>query len=202
MPRLEAPENWLYLGKGGCGKSTLVRAQLQGETRVLIHDPNSEPELRDLAGRVCYDRADLVEQMRRPKFVIAWRGYETDPKEAFEFANRVALAAENCLVVMEEIDRFTSAGNLPDHAYSLVHVGRHKGCRVRATARRPHAVPRNLTSNIQRVMAARITEPRDIKFIAETIGEAEAAEGLRTLPDYHFLDWTEENVTVKKSPFS
>ena len=44
------------------------------------------------------------------------------------------------------------------------------------------------------------TEPRDVKYLRDYVGEA--ADHLATLKRYHALDWTEAGAVPKKSPFA
>lgn len=203
MPALSEPENWLYLGQGGTGKSTLLRHHLKGRSRVVFHDPNSEDAIRDHCRRVAFTRADLIREVSKKSFVVAWRGYQVYEDDAFEMANRIAYAAEDCTVVMEELDTFSSAGDKPIWAYRLVHVGRHRGCRVMMTARCPYDIPRKLTRNVTRIMAGRTPEPRDVDYIRKYVGAPDLVARLPDLPNWEFLDWQRDGVAaLKKSPFS
>lgn len=209
MPRprsvaLAAPDFRLFLGKSGSGKSHLAAFQAQGAPRLLIHDPNAEAAWAEGAA-VVYGRAELVEAMKAPRWRICWRGAvaarsESDKVEAFEWANRAALAAGGVLVIWDEVDRFTDAGRLPPFAYQVVNAGRHRGVRVYACSRRVRRVSRDLSANAGRIMLFRMTEPSDLRWVAETMG-ADAAAKAATLPQFTALDWTEQEVKEKKSPF-
>jgi len=198
--RLEKPDNRLAIGKGGSGKSTLVRSWLKERRRVLIHDTNAEPELAALASDVIQDRGALVERLLQGgPFVIAWRGFLVEQETAFEFANEAALAAENVLVVWEELDVYFdgSGSHLPGWAYKIVHVGRHKGMRTIATSRAPALIPKKLTRNVQRIAIFRTDEPRDIQYLAEKVGTATAAL-IPTLAAFQYLDWNEGGEAAAK----
>lgn len=205
MPRpLTKPDFRLFLGKSGSGKSYLARHQAMGARRVLIHDPNGEAAWAE-DSRVIYSRAELVEAMRAPGWSICWRGAvaargDADMREAFEWANRCALAAGDCLIVWDEVDRFTDAGRLPPSAYAIVNAGRHRGVRVFACSRRVRRVSRDLTANAGRIVLFRMTEPGDLKWVRDTMGD-EAARLAPILPERSALDWTEKAVKQKISPF-
>lgn len=205
MPRsLTAPDFRLFLGKSGSGKSYLARYQAQGARRLLIHDPNGEDAWQDGA-IVVHDRAGLVAAMRGRSWRICWRGAvaargDADMRDAFEWANRCALAAGDALVIWDEVDRFTDAGRLPPAAYAMVNAGRHRGLRVFACSRRIRRISRDLSANAGRIMLFRMTEPGDLRWVRDTMGD-EAARLAPVLPERNALDWTEQKVKQKKSPF-
>ena len=201
---LTAPDFRLFLGKSGSGKSSLMRFQAAGASRVLIHDPNGEAAWAQ-CGAVIADRAGLARAMMAARFAVVWRGAQAargdqDAVAAFEFANRCALAAGGCLVLWDEVDRFVTPGRLPPAAYEMVNAGRHRGCRVFAASRRVRRVSRDLSANAGRIMIARMTEPSDLAWIKGTMGADAAAQAPRLAP-FHFLDWKETETRIKKAPF-
>lgn len=206
MPRaLSSPDFRLFLGKSGSGKSYLARYQAARARRLLIHDPNGEDAWSEGAA-VVHDRGQLAEAMKARAWRICWRGSvaargEAEMREAFEWANRCALAAGDCLVIWDEVDRFTDAGRLPPYAYQMVNAGRHRGVKIFACSRRVRRVSRDLSANAGRVMLFRMTEPGDLKWISDTMG-ADAAAKAPKLGERVALDWTEKEVKEKKSPFA
>lgn len=205
MPRaLTTPDFRLFLGKSGSGKTTLMRHQAAGARRLLIHDPNGEAGW-GACGVAIADRAQLAQAMAGRAWVVVWRGAmvargEADAVAAFEWANRCALAAGDVLVIWDEVDRFVQPGRLPPAAYEMVNAGRHRGVRIYAASRRVRRVSRDLSANAGRIMVARMTEPGDLSWIRATMG-ASAAEQAPRLPAFHFLDWSETRLAVKKAPF-
>jgi hypothetical protein len=204
MRALTAPDFRLFLGKSGSGKSSLMRHQASGAKRLLIHDPNGEAAWAQ-CGVVIFDRAMLAACMMAPRFSITWRGAhvargEREAVEAFEFANRCALAAGNTLVLWDEVDRFTTPGRLPPYAYEMVNAGRHRGCKVFAASRRVRRVSRDLSANAGRIMVARMTEPSDLAWLKNTMGGEAALQAPRLAP-FHFIDWRETETRIKKAPF-
>jgi hypothetical protein len=205
MPgRLASPDFRLFLGKSGSGKSFLARHQVGSAARVLICDPNGEPAWAEGAA-VVHDRGELVQAMRGPRWRIAWRGMiggrgAEGVTEEWEWANRCALAAGDCLVVWDEVDMCVPTGRLPQHGYRIVNAGRHVGVRCFACARRPYRLPRDLSANAGRIVAFRMTEPRDLRYLAEVMGEGAAGQ-LPGLGEYQAMDWREGGAKVKKSPF-
>lgn len=197
--RLDRADIRLCLGKSGSGKSTLARSWVKPAKRVLIFNPNGETDWQ--AGAiVTSDPAELVELVARPGAVrICWEGVMTGGVEAFEWANRCAWAGEGFHVVWDEVDRFITPAQMPPIADNLVQAGRHRGLHIIACSRRPYRMNRTLTALATRMAVFRSTEPRDLRYFADYVGDA--AKQIPTLRDYHALDWTEAGATVKKSPF-
>ncbi|MGE5476173.1 MAG: hypothetical protein ACM3Q1_05930 [Bacteroidales bacterium] len=197
--RLDAADIRLCLGKSGSGKSTLARSWVRAEKRVLIFDPNGEDDWAKGA-HVTDNHAELVELVAaKGRVRICWRGVMTGGEAAFEWANRCAWAAEDMFVVWDEVDRFVTPAQMPPIADNVVQAGRHRGLHVIACSRRPYRMNRTLSALATRMAVFRSTEPRDLRYFAELMGEA--AKGIPTLRDYHALDWTEGGTSIKKSPF-
>lgn len=194
----------LFLGKSSSGKSTLALFQVKRFKRVIWYDPNGERDGKDLPGAVlCSDPRMLLDLARAPgPMRIIWRGVVAGGEDAFEWANRVAWAAEDFVLVWDECDRYMNAGKAPPAALQIIDAGRHRKLRVFACARRPYRVNRSLSGVAWRIMSAMTTEPRDIRYLGDVIGSA--ADRLSTLAPYTFLDWQEgrEGAEVKKSPFA
>lgn len=198
---MHRPDIRVYVGKGGCGKSTLARSHLGDAPRVLIHDFSGEPS-HAIGAHVVTDRRQLLELLIRPGPVrVCWRYVGIKGKEAianhFRWANRCAWAAGDLVLIWDEVDRL-AAGTLDDDAYQIVNQGRHRDLIVYASARRPRWVPRDLTASATMICAFRITEPRDIEYLRDTMGEV--AETLPGLGDHGYLCWLEDGSTTRHDP--
>ena len=170
----------------------------------MIFDSNAEPE--NAAGAfVVTGQAELIDLVAGSKgpIKICWRGFEHQGREAFDWGCRVAWAAGNLLVVWEEVDRWLgpAAGRRDSAAAKIINAGRHRDLGVWGAARRPAAVPRDLTANANRICAFRSFEPRDLAYLREFVGQA--ADQLPDLAPYTALDWQAgAGAGVKMSPFS
>lgn len=203
---LAKPDLRVVIGKGGMGKSTLIRHQVERHKRVLVFDPKAEPDYAR-GFDVIDDPALLVDAFRavgRGPIRVAWRGVASMGRDAFEHANRVAWAAENLTVVWEEVDVWVQTGRLPDWAFKIANEGRHRDIRVLACARRPARVSRDLTANASRIVVFHVTEPRDLEYLREYMGEDARKSADLDPSRFEALDWREGRgvVGVKKSPFA
>lgn len=198
--RLPKPDNRIYLGVGGSGKSFLALHHSYAFERVLICDPTGQDEFEEYA-LVTDDPAELVELFSGEGAIRAcWRGTTTMGKaEGFDWCNRVAKAAGNMLIVWDEADLFMSPSHMPETAYWLWNMGRHRGLSVFATSRRPARLARDCTANLSRAAVFATQEPGDIKYLKEFMGTSVAQ--VPGLPRFSAVDWTPEAASVKKSPY-
>lgn len=200
MRSLPAPDNRLYLGKGGSGKTTLALSHTWRFERVIVCDPNGESAHTKHA-RVISDKAALVEAVNDPgQWRVCWRFDQTGFDDGFEWVNRVAWARGDLCLVWDEADQFTRWG-LPPTAFRIWNNGRHRRLRVFACSRRPARVPRDMTANLTRACVFRTQEPRDLSFIREFTVDGESVGAVRSLGAFEAVDWTEAGWAVKKSPF-
>lgn len=201
MLSLKNPDNRLYLGKGGSGKTTLALSHTWRFERVIVCDPNGEGAHTEDAV-VIDDRAQLVEAVNDPgPWRVCWRFGGTGFDEGFEWVNRVAWARGDLCLVWDEADQFTRWG-LPPTAFRIWNNGRHRRLRVFACSRRPARVPRDLTANLSRACIFKTQEPNDLKFIRDFTAGREAEGMVRELEPFHALDWREDGtMAVKKSLF-
>ncbi len=206
MTRLDRPDNRVFLGITGSGKSVLARHQIKAEPRVIIFDPVEEPE--NAKGAIIVETAGALVRVlaagaRRKRLRICWRGFGINGHgaEAFELGNRIAYAAEDLTVYWEEVDQFTDAGRPPQWCYEIVNRGRHRGLKYFAASRRPARVPRDITANATRIMAFATQEPTDLRYMRELMGP-EAAAIVPTLGRYECVDFAVgSGFERKKSPF-
>lgn len=193
---LNAGQVWCYFAKSGWGKTRLALYHLRPFSRVLIHDPNGEAQHAARA-IVCDDPEHLVRLIARPGPVrICWRGIKSMGADAFEWANRGAIAGEGFAIFWDEVDKFVRNRPLPPYAYQLANSGRHWGCRVFFAARRPANVGRDLTAAATRICAGLISDPESVAYLRDFMGDP--AKQLPTLAAGQFVDWQGGPASVKK----
>jgi hypothetical protein len=204
MPRsLPRPDNRLYLGAGGSGKTTLAIKHAETFPRVLFIQPDEGepapyPALRD--------RAELVRRMMAPTFRVA---FTVDRRlELAEWCNEAAWHAGDVAVIWEEVgtvlpSRAVLADKAP-FAYSLWMRGRHRRCHLFACSQRPSTVNGDLRANVARAVIFNITEPADLDWTRTVLGGTVSAAQITALRlgSYEAIDWRRgEGFAVKKSPF-
>lgn len=200
MRSLPQPDNRLYLGKGGSGKTTLALAHSWAFERVVVCDPNGE-DMHARNAAVTDDRAQLVRLVAEPgPWRVCWRFGRTGYDAGFEWVNRVAWARGDLCLVWDEADSFMRSGTMPETAFRLWNQGRHRRLRIFACSRRPARVPRDVTANVTRACVFRTQEPRDLQFIGAFM-EPDSARQVAQLEQLHAVDWTAARWAVKKSLF-
>ena len=91
------------------------------------------------------------------------------------------------LAAVDEIDRLAPPYRIDPVLATIANEGRHYGITLVGTARRPRRVHRDLTALADVLYCARITEPTDLRYLADLVGPT-AVKPLPTLPPYRFLE--------------
>lgn len=196
--KLQRPDNRVYVGMGGSGKTTLALAHAGGFERILIFDPNSDDEIA-AGGLAIEDKAELIGMLAEPgPCRLIWQGFARyGPDVAFDWACRAAWAAGGLCVVWDDCEIFMSAGHIPPPGFRLWNNGRNRGLRVFACTKRPAMIARSCTANMGRALVFACQEPNDLAYLQRLTG-AEAAGQVPALAAYHYLDWSLAGWTVKK----
>ena len=206
------------LGKRGSGKSTRMGTVCRIAKRLIFFDGRGASALsRNFFDQFRFDatvhqpgelkaflRTHLNSGFRvlyQPLLTApAWNAGEPDHSADlighFNAVVHLAIACGRLILAFDELDRVTSANWMPAGLAYLVNQGRHVQISMIATARRPQQIPREFTSQAHLIEIFRMTEPRDLRYLAEFIGDATAAR-LPHLAAFSFLRWEEtEGVSV------
>lgn len=142
---------------------------------------------------------DVLDFLKRnPDFFHVAYFNETDPVSMAEEFERVAQAVHACrdmVFVVEEVDLYTNPHFLPFAFERLISVGRHRDIALFVTSRRPASVHPLIRSQANQIVTFRQIEPRDLKWLAEVMGE-EAAEKVRTLPRFVPFRWRDDGTVI------
>jgi hypothetical protein len=190
------PSIELYFGKGGEGKTHLALSHIATQPAIL-YDINEQEKLARNAV-ICATRLELVDALEKKARRICWRGFSSmEPVEAFEWANRCARVFGGRVLLWDEVDLYMPVYPVPLHANWIINAGRHRDLTVKATARRPANMPRNLTAAATGVWSYRITGRRDLSYLADEWFDLEA-KSLPEMPRGTCLHWTEAGIAQKK----
>lgn len=198
---LPRPDNRLYLGRGGSGKTTLCMEHAGAFDRVLLVRPDDSERAPYPATR---DRRRLIETMMAPSFRVT---FNVDmQREQWEWASEAAFRAGNVVVIWEEAGTLMSGRSLKDYApwaFSLWMRGRHRRCRVFACSQRPASVSPDVRANLSRAVIFNTTEPNDLRWYRGMIGDPGVIDAIRSLDfaAHEAVDWTPAGHSVKRAPF-
>lgn len=166
-PRIEA-----YIGASGSGKGVSINrrlAELQ-PARLLIWDPRNEYGKH---ARPVSSLSALVADVKkagkggfRIRFVPAG---SVDLAEAFGLVCRVAFAAQNLVLVAEELSDVTRPSWAPPAWRRINTQGRHAGLHVIGAAQRPALIDKTFLANCTRVRVFQLGYDEDMKVMAKEV---------------------------------
>ncbi|GAJ02273.1 unnamed protein product [marine sediment metagenome] len=175
------------IGTRGTGKSTLLK-NIMHRDRLLVIDTLGE-HAGELDTFFRWDAQGLAEffSRDRKRFRV---GFQPKPDTGeFEAACELAWALGNLTVLVDEVDQYAQAGVVPIPLQRLIMLGRHRAISGAATVRRPPDMPRAWTAVSDRWAIFRVTEPRDLAYLAGVLGDE--VKVVSSLPDFQFFfrDW-------------
>jgi len=100
------------------------------------------------------------------------------------------------IFVVEEVDRFSDSTHLSTAFANIVQRGRHRDITLIAISQRPYRVNRTLSSQVKELYTFQQSEPRDIDFLSEFLGQD--VERIRELPLYTYIYWNEGKIIEAK----
>lgn len=157
----------LILGKVGSGKSTLAKRIIRGYSRVIVFDTLEEYH----NGIVLHSFDEFLRFFREETpqdffCVLRFRGYSKDDTlRQYEYAARCVEVIGNCLLVLEECERFINSYDQDGSLNDLISFGRHQQVSILAIGRRPTEIPIDMRAAFTSVISFRQTEPNDLRYL-------------------------------------
>ena len=188
----------LVIGKRGSGKSVLTKHLIRNDRRLVVYDIMSE-----YVDGVTFDVTARVEVARfwrhvyRQSFRIIYR--PLSPKDEIGWLAVAVFALGNLTFVVEEIDSICTPFDIPLPMQSIIQRGRHKNIELIGVTPAPFGIHRDLTRQAKDIFIFRTSEPRDIKYLRQLLGERIEPK-LAALEQYEFVHWsdTHEELRVGK----
>lgn len=180
---------FLAMGRRGCGKSTLAKNLQKAYPRRVIIDSLFEYD----EGDVVYDFdeycAKLVElsKKRAKEFVVVLRVPHDDPSasEIVNHAIRIAFEYGNLMIVVEEVQLFSSHHTLPSYLKNALLIGRHHNIALFFTSQRAGEVHKTIISQCNHIFIGQMHEKNDITYIKSFLGDS--VDQLPNYPVHEFL---------------
>ena len=184
----------LIFGQTGCGKTTLASKIIAEYPRVFVADAG----FRDYPGvRYTESYEELLASMENAQAFGTHRpfrlAYVFLPQE-YPMTFATATAAKNCLLVLEEGDRFDV--DATDGYIDYIFRGRHYGGSLLWVGLHPRACPTEVRRQATRIISFKQIFPDDLDHLAEIIGDdAYKLPGLGgppNSPPHEYLEWTSQ----------
>ena len=175
----------LILGKRGSGKSYLAKKMVLQHSRYLIYDTLGEYT----DGVVIQSLAELSgfwEKVYRKKFRIIYQ--PLDPELEFDAICELVWQCENMTFLVEEVDRYARPLAMSLPFKEIIQRGRHHDITFIGVTQRPHGVDKLITSQAKAMYIFNTTEPRDIKYFQEVVGDG-VIEKFAELKQYEYVKW-------------
>lgn len=179
----------LVIGKRGSGKSVLTKHLIRSDSRLVVYDIMSE-----YVNGVTFDDAQMRELVKfwrhsyRQSFRIIYR--PLSPKVEIEWLAHCVFALGDLTFVVEEIDAICTPFDIPLPMQAIIQRGRHKNIELIGVTPAPFGIHRDLTRQAKDIFIFRTSEPRDIQYLRQLLGERIEAK-LAALEKYEFVQWSD-----------
>lgn len=188
---------WAFVAQSGMGKGLLMKAALRRlkPKRIIILDTKDEngefgemmPTLRDVA---------LASFKKEFRVRYRLRGNTTKEQRAeFEGLCKIASTAGNCVYLIEELGRYTTASWAPPAWAACTNDGRHDGLHIIAASQFPAQLDKAFLGNATEIWCGYLNMKPHRVTMAE-IMDIEP-ERIKALPKLHFLHFDRDARSVK-----
>lgn len=131
-----------------------------------------------MPGSVIRTLSELIRSQNK-KLIIA-------PEETFqlELLINAVKFLKNTFIVIDEAQTISKPGFLPDALKDMVMVGRHRNLYYCVASRRPAEISRDFTSQVDKIYFFRLTEPNDLKYVANYYDAAK----IKALTGHNYIE--------------
>ena len=168
------------IGATGCGKTTELKKRLNAKrrTRTLIWSPKESLDNYSayypgtISTRSVAEVLQVVKAAGKGGFHVVFVPTLNQKKDmaAFDVFCKIALAAANLTLVVEELHSVTQASNAPDGWRKINFMGRGFGVHVFGLSQRPASCDKAFMGSLSFLHVGRLPHPPDQKAIADVIG--------------------------------
>ena len=172
----------IVLGKKGHGKSSLIKKRIKDLPRYVVFDPKMEYS----KGTIFEDFGSFLMFMERNYkgryHAVCRFGNDEEYIRAVDLINETG----NTTAIIEELYFFLNVRSKPDSFDRLFRYGRHERINIIAINQRASEIPRHFTSQADKIISFKQTEPADLKYLRDTsyIGK-EGAERVSNLKKFN-----------------
>lgn len=156
------------MGASGSGKSAYIKQQIRkgSPKRLIVFDPMGE--YGDLAHPV--EALQAVASAAKGKtFSLAFKPAAAKAAEQFDLVCRIAYAAGDCWMVVDELATVTKPSWAPPGWADCSMRGRHRGMTVIGASQRPASIDKHFFGNATLIRTGRLNFAADIKTLANVL---------------------------------
>lgn len=168
MDNTNKPELRGYIGATGSGKGVSIREWLKANKgpRFLVWDPLNE--YADLCKTTSSSLAEVARQVKEKAFAVRYLpGPDIDTYKAkFSLFCRIAFAAGNLVLMVEELADVTSPSHAPQAWRQCTKKGRHAGLRIVVATQRPADIDKHFLGGATYLRCFTLRFPADRKAMA------------------------------------
>ena len=196
-------------GARGTGKTAWIKQLIGGlgPQRLLVWDYKHDPDLKTL-GKPITRLADLARAAAAPAFSLRYLvQQDTDPIPQFDLFCRIAWAAGNLTLFVDELPEVTKANKAPQAWRKCVNVGRSysdggtlKSLSIIGAGQRPTEVDKSFLGNCDVIHTGRLGYQNDAKALAQAWGTD--FRELFTMPDLAWVEKRADNPQVLRGMLS
>lgn len=183
-------------GARGTGKTEWVKRWVAGlkARRMLVWDYKHDPSLREGMGEPVSSLGALARGVQDKAFKLRYMvNHNADPLAQFDMFCRIAYAAGDLVMFVDELPEVTKANRAPPAWKKCVNVGREymdegriKSLTIVGAAQRPAEVDKTFMANLDIIHTGRLGDMGDAKRIAQAWGIR--PDELAKLPDLHWIE--------------
>lgn len=168
------------IGATGCGKTTELKKRLakKRRSRTMIWSPKEPIDNYaalypgSVVVRSVSEALNIIKAAKAGKFHIVFQPTLDQKRDAtlFDVWCKIALAAGNLTMVVDELHSVTQASNAPHGWRKINFMGRGYGVEVFGLSQRPASVDKAFMGSLSFVHVGRLPHPPDQKAMAEVLG--------------------------------
>ncbi len=186
-------------GLAGSGKTRYSRKYLEEFPRAIIIE-GGFPGEREYPGRKVETLAEFNDFMLAHHEGLFQVRYVPAPEE-FRWVCSWAREAGDCLLLIDEADRYLQTGKIAPEFMDLVarsrHYGKYMGVPLVVIAQNPMQIPIDVRRQSTSLIVFNTAEPADKEWLGKMMGK-EWEEKAPLLQPGEFIDWTKgQGATVK-----
>lgn len=186
----------LIVGKRRSGKTYWLKHYLMRlattRTRYVLYDTNWEYQPQR-NGIQTTNLTQIINHFNAGQLEIIYKPTEKTV-EKFDLFCKVCFQLNNIVVVIEEIEQYANAYNVPRYFKKIIDIGRHKGLGLICTSRRALRLPSDLPFNADHIIIFRQHRPQDLDYMAQWVGNG--IYKLPKLPEFWYMYYNDREATL------